>query len=52
MARELPGSMLYVVEDTGHPSYMEEYKRFNEVLDSFARESFGIPVEEEAEAAE
>ncbi len=46
MARELPGSKLYVIEDTGHPSSMEEYVRFNEVLDEFAREAHGLDEED------
>lgn len=40
MHREIPGSRLYVVEDTGHPSYMEEYVIFNDVLRELCQEAF------------
>ncbi|MFH1151433.1 MAG: alpha/beta hydrolase [Actinomycetota bacterium] len=40
MAAELPGSELHVIPDTGHPSYMEEYRLFNEVLESFCAGAF------------
>jgi pimeloyl-ACP methyl ester carboxylesterase len=41
MAAALPGSELHVVPDTGHPSYMEEYRLFNEVLEAFCARAFG-----------
>ncbi len=36
MCRMIPGSELHVIPDTGHPSYMEEYRLFNRVLTEFA----------------
>ncbi len=33
---ELPGSELYVISDTGHPSFMEVHEQFNRVLAEFA----------------
>lgn len=40
MHAELPGSELYIIENAGHPSYMEEYRRFNSVFSDFAKKSF------------
>lgn len=46
MHMELPESQLYVIERTGHPSYMEEYARFNDVLDRLARQAFEMQDQE------
>lgn len=40
MHRALPESEFHLVPDTGHPSYMEEYRMFNRVLTGFARRAF------------
>lgn len=40
MCMLLPCSELYVIADTGHPSYMEEHEMFNRVLDRLAAEAF------------
>ncbi len=40
MGAELPGSELHVVPDTGHASFMEEYRGFNRVLSEFAERAF------------
>lgn len=41
MKQELPRAELRVIPDTGHPSYMEEYREFNRTLDELAARAFG-----------
>lgn len=40
MCRELPAAELHIEPDTGHPSYMEVYDRFNDTLSAFAERCF------------
>jgi len=40
MKEQLPDAELLVVPDTGHPSYMEEYGKFNEELVELAQRAF------------
>ncbi len=40
MKGRIPGAKLRLVPDTGHPSYMEEYREFNIELDRLARKAF------------
>jgi pimeloyl-ACP methyl ester carboxylesterase len=40
MAEALPGCELRVVEDTGHPSFMEAYRDFNSAIHDLAQRSF------------
>lgn len=45
MAGELPGTVLHVMERTGHPSYMEAYIEFNRALERFASRALGEAAE-------
>lgn len=40
MKLELPDADFHLVHDTGHPSYMEEYGRFNEALEELCARAF------------
>jgi pimeloyl-ACP methyl ester carboxylesterase len=40
MKEQLPDADLRLVPDTGHPSYMEEYRQFNQALAELADKSF------------
>ena len=37
----ITGSEFHLIPDTGHTSYIEEYRRFNDVLDGFSKRAFG-----------
>jgi pimeloyl-ACP methyl ester carboxylesterase len=41
MKKELPEADFHLIPDTGHPSYMEEYTRFNDELIELSEKAFG-----------
>jgi pimeloyl-ACP methyl ester carboxylesterase len=40
MKEQLPAAELRIIPDAGHPSYLEEYRLFNDALEELARKSF------------